>query len=158
MATGDENGDKANRGLSRRGPVKLAEFLGEWFRPSGLLRRLMLDISWPILGIIGWRSFTWAYNDWIQSRHAISVSDEFAIATLAITFLAAVFALLAYQVSTGAPNLELYIMLHGQNPRDYYLVYATESERREKLTGWLRSPSEGHKFLWGDPESDKLAS
>jgi len=154
MTTGDENGNEANRRPPRREPAKLAEFLRERFRAPGMLRKIMLGFSWLILGIIGSLSGTWAYNDWLQSRHAIATSDEFAIATLAITFFAAVFALRAYQVSTGTPNLELWIMLHGQNPRKYYLVYARDSERDGKLAGWFKSPSEDHEFLWKDPDAD----
>lgn len=159
MSTGDQDGSEANRGLFRRGLAKLAGFLGKWFRRSGLLRKLALGFSWLVLAIIGSASGLWAYNDWMQSRPKIAVSDKFAIATLAIAFFAAVFALLAYQVSTGTPDLELGIMLYGQeNPYDHMLKYATDSKRRKKLEGWFESTdpsSEDPKFLWEDPEPTK---
>jgi len=96
--------------------------------------------SWLIVLIIGSVSGIWDYHDWMQSRPETAVTDEFAIATLAIAFFAAVFALLAYQVSTGTPNLKLRIMLYGQDPTKLKLKYATDSERRRKLEEWFKPP------------------
>jgi hypothetical protein len=106
--------------------------------------------------IIGSASGFWAYNDWM--RPEIAASDKFAIATLAIAFFAAVLALLAYQVSTGTPDLELGIMLYKQEPYKYKLTYTTDSKRRGKLRDWFESASpsnEDPKFLWEDPEATK---
>jgi hypothetical protein len=74
---------------------------------------------------------------------------------LAIAFFAAVFALLAYQVSTGTPNLKLRMMLYSQDPKKLKLEYATDGERRGKLKEWFESSgpsSEDPKFLWEDPK------
>jgi len=154
MPTGDENGNEADRDLFNCGLTELAGFLGKFFRRSGLPRRLILFFSWLVLVIIGIASGLWAYSDWTQLRPKIGPTDKFAIATLAIAFFAAVFALLAYQVSTGPPDLELGIMLYRQDPRKYDLKYMTDSERRGKLRAWFKSrgpSSEDPKFLWDDP-------
>ena len=156
--TGDENDNEADRGPFRRELTKLAGFLGKCFRRSGLLRKLALGFSWLVLAIIGSASGLWAFNDWTQSRSPIAVSDKFAIATLAIAFFAAVFALLAYQVSTGTPNLELGLILYKQKPYEYTLKYSTDSRRRKELEDWFKSESTGPssedlKFLWNDPKA-----
>jgi hypothetical protein len=155
MPSEDANSSGPNRGVFRRGLGKLAEFLGEWFRPSALPRKLVLGFSWLILVIIGSVSGTWVYDDWMQSRHRIAVSDKFTIATLAIAFFAAVFALLAYQVSTGTPNLKLGIMFYRQDPYRHKLEYTTDTERWRRLEHWFDSPDpprEDPKYLWDDPE------
>ena len=142
MPAEDENDSKANRSVFHGGLRKLAEFVREWFRPPGLWRKLVLGISWLILLAIGSISGIWAYSD----RAKIGIGDKFTLATLAIAFFAAVLALLAYLVSTGAPNLQLGIMLYkkepGRNdpgPYDYKLEYPTESKRWDKLGNWFKS-------------------
>lgn len=112
-----------------------------------MLRKLILACSAFFLVIIGSESGCWAYEDWTQPRPGISFGDRFAIATLAITFLAVVFALLAYMVSTPVPNLELKMMLQGGNRDKLSLKYKTDSERRGKLKIWFESDSQ----LSGDP-------
>jgi hypothetical protein len=112
---------------------KLAEFAGEWLRPSGLARKLILGFSCLVLIVIGSISGMWASNDWAQ----VKIGDKLTLATLAIAFFAAVLALLAYQVSTGSPNLQLGIMLLNQDPYKYKLNYPTESTRWEKLKTWF---------------------
>jgi len=76
----------------------------------------------------------WAYNGWAQ----VKIGDKLTLATLAIAFFAAVLALLAYQVSTGVPNLQLGIMLLKQDPDKYKLKYPTDSKRWEKLETWFK--------------------
>jgi hypothetical protein len=155
MPTGDENDNEANTDLFRRGLAKLAKLL-EWFRQSRLPRKLGLCLSWLILLIIGSVSGIWASNNWMQLWSKTAASDEFAFATLAIAFFAGVFALLAYQVSTGTPDLELGIMLYMGRPYEHELVYTTDSERRKKLADWFSSPdpsSKDPKFLWDDPNA-----
>jgi hypothetical protein len=153
---GNENDNKADRDPFRRRLAKLPEFLGERFRSSGLPRKLVLGLSWIILLTIGSVSGIWTYGDLTKSRSAIVASDKFAIATLAIAFFAAVFALLAYQVSTGPPNLELRIMLEGQEDRtELNLRYVTDSKRRGELAAWFGSAdpsSEDPESLWNDPK------
>jgi hypothetical protein len=156
MLTGGGSNNEARESFFRRGLAALAEFRGRWLHPPELLRKLGLILSWLILGIIGYESFTWAHKDWMQSRPAITVSEKFTIATLAITFFAAVFALLAYQVSSGTPNLEIGIMLHGQNPYKHKLKYATERERQVILERFFESPAVSGKdseLLWNDPRA-----
>ena len=159
MSTGDQNDNEASRGPFRRRLAKLTGLLGKWFRRSGLLRKLVLYFSWLILAIIGSTSGLGAYNAWMQSRPKIAPADKLAIATLAIAFFAAVFALLAYQVSTGTPDLELGIMLYRhKDPYDYKLIYVTDSKRRKKLEGWFESTdpsSEDPRFLWDDSAATK---
>lgn len=167
MPAEDENDSEANssvliRELGKLKKVllrelgKLKKLVRELFRPSRLPRNLGLSVSWLILLGIGFVSFTWAYNDWVRHRHQISVTDKFTIATLAIAFFAAVFALLAYQVSTGPPNLQLGIMFDNQkNPYDHRLEYMTGRERWLRLGCWFGSsapPSEDPKEYLEDPD------
>lgn len=155
MPAEDENDSEANSSVLLRELGKLKKFVRELFRPSRLPRNLGLSISWLILLGIGFVSFTWAYNDWVRHRHQISVTDKLTIATLAIAFFAAVFALLAYQVSTGPPNLQLGIMFYNQkNPYDHELKYTTGRERWLRLGCWFKSPappSKDPKYL-EDPD------
>jgi hypothetical protein len=149
MPTEDENDSEANSSILLRELGKLKEFVRELFRPSGLPRKLGLSVSWLILLGIGSVSGTWAYNDWAGPGYKITVTDKFTIATLAIAFFAALFALLAYQVSTGPPNLELGIMLHGQgHPYNHRFEYATDRARWRRLECWFKSPTPASE----DPE------
>ena len=156
MPAEEENDSEAKSSVLLRELGKLKEFVREWFRPSGLPRKLGLSVSWLILLGIGFVSGTWAYNDWVRLGHQIGVTDKFTIATLAIAFFAAVFALLAYQVSTGLPNLKLGIMLYKQeNPYNYILEYTTGCERWRRLGCWFESqspPSEHPAEYLGDPD------
>lgn len=104
------------------------------FAPSGLPRKFVVGFSCLILIAIGSISGIWAYN----GRAALTVSDKLTLATLAIAFFAAALALLAYQVSTGTPNLQLGIMLLKQkDPYEYKLEYPTDSKRWEQLKRWF---------------------
>jgi hypothetical protein len=147
----DDNDSEANSDFFRRVRGKLKEFARQWFRPQGIRRKIALGVSWLILLGLGCKSFRWVYDDWAQHRHQIAVIDRFPVATLAIAFFAAVFALLAYQVSTGAPNLQLGIMLHKQkNPYNYKLKYKTGCERWRRLECWFDSsapPSKDPEYL-----------
>jgi hypothetical protein len=138
MSAQDGNDSEANKGISHPRLRKLAEFAGEWLRPAGLPRKLILGFSCLVLIAIGSISGIWANNDWAQ----VKIGDKLTLATLAIAFFAAVLALLAYQVSTGAPNLQLGIMLLKQDPYKYKLKYPTNSKRWEILKSWFEFKSE----------------
>src|SRR6266567_3636959 len=128
MPAQDGNDSEANKSVSHPRLRKLAEFAGERLRPSGLPRKLLPGFSCLVLIAIGSISGMWAYNGWAQ----VKIGDKLTLATLAIAFFAAVLALLAYQVSTGVPNLQLGIMLLKQDPDKYKLKYPTDSKRWEK--------------------------
>jgi hypothetical protein len=152
----DKNDSQANRSVFLRGLGKLKEFVRQWLRPSGLRRKLALSVSWLILIGIGYLSIKWTYNHWTQSGHRIAFNDKLTIATLAIAFFAALFALLAYQISTGAPNLRLGIMFYNQDwPYEHRLEYTTDYERWRRLGCWFKSlvpPSENPEEYLGDPD------
>ena len=69
---------------------------------------------------------------WTRSAYQPTVGDVFSLGTLVITFFAVVIALLAYQVSTGSPDLELGIMLYGEEPYCHVLQFKTSDKR------WVR--------------------
>ena len=148
MPAQDGNDSEANKSVSHPRLRKLAEFAREWLRLSGLPRKLILGFSCLVLIAIGSISGMWAYNDWAQ----LKIGDKLTLATLAIAFFAAVLALLAYQVSTGAPNLQLGIMLLNQHPYEYKLEYPTDSKRWEKLKSWFEFKPESSTPLNEDLE------
>jgi hypothetical protein len=151
----NDNDNEDDRRFSRRVRRKLKEWARQWFRPQGMRRKIALGVSWLVLLGLGCESVRWVYDDWAQHGHQIASIDRFPVATLAIAFFAAVFAFLAYQASTGAPNLQLAIMLHKQkNPYNYKLKYKTGCERWRRLECWFGSsapPSKDPEYL-RDPQ------
>ena len=90
-------------------------------------------------------------NDRVGASHPIgyhiTVGDVFSLATLALTFFAGFVALLAYQSSTGSPDLRLGIMFYDddeeepdeEKPYRYDMYYQTSDERWAKLQAWFES-------------------
>jgi hypothetical protein len=111
---------------------------------AGLLRRSALLLGWmALLGVVVVTT-VWALR--IRSGSRIMVGDVFSLATLSLTFFAGVVALLAYQASTGSPDLRLGITFYDddekpdvEKPYRYEMYYNTSGERWTKLQAWFES-------------------
>jgi hypothetical protein len=109
----------------------------------GLRRRFALLLGWLALIGVGGGTTRWAYHIWTKSAYQPAVGDAFSLATLVITFLAAAVALLAYQVSTGLPDLILAIMFYGEkDARSYEMCYKTSAKRRAELGNWFNAEND----------------
>jgi hypothetical protein len=69
------------------------------------------------------------------------VGDVFSLATLLTTFVAVAVALLAYQGSTGLPNLELIILFYGEE-NTHVMNYTTSAKRWAELGKWFGAPND----------------
>jgi hypothetical protein len=117
-----------------------------------LQRKFALWLGWLVLIGVAAGTTLWAHYIWTRSAYQPMVSDVFSFATLVITFFAAVIALLAYQVSTGSPDLELEIMLFGgEEPKSHVLYYKTNDERWTVLSKWFKA---GNDFSTGELGND----
>ena len=107
----------------------------------GLLRRLALLLGWLALIGVGAGTTAWALYIGSRSAYHIMVGDVFSIATLVLTLLAGVVALLAYQASTGSPDLRLGIMFYGETePYSHEMYYYKTSKKRwDELEKWFNA-------------------
>jgi hypothetical protein len=104
----------------------------------GLRRKIALLLGWLALIGVGGGTTLWAHHIWTRSAYQPAVGDVFSLATLVITFLAAAVALLAYQVSTGLPDLILSIMFYGEkDAQSYEMHYKTSARRWAELANWF---------------------
>lgn len=146
MPTAGDDGLRSEPGLLRRFAGRLRD------NKAGLLRRLALLLGWFALLVVVVGTTVWALR--IRSGYHIKVGDVFSLATLVLTFFAGVVALLAYQASTGSPDLRLGIMFHGdEDPYSYKLNYKTSNTRWTELGKWFNAESYfSAPELEGDPD------
>jgi hypothetical protein len=102
---------------------------------SGSGRRFALVFGWVALLVVVGGTALWASLVWTR----LNVGDVFSLATLVITFLAAVVALLAYQVSTGLPDLILFIWFQNEAPDSRNIYIKTSAERWAELGNWFKA-------------------
>jgi hypothetical protein len=108
-----------------------------------LQRKIALRFGWLVLVGVGAVTTLWASHIWTRSAYQPTVGDVFSLGTLVITFFAVVIALLAYQVSTGSPDLELGIMLYGgENAYRHILHYKTSDKRWAELGEWFKAEND----------------
>ena len=107
-----------------------------------LQRKFALRFGWLVLVGVGAVTTLWAYHIWTRSAYQPTVGDVFSLGTLVITFFAVVIALLAYQVSTGSPDLELGIMLYGEEPYCHVLQFKTSDKRWVELSEWFKAKND----------------
>jgi hypothetical protein len=99
----------------------------------GSRRKFALLLSWVALLVVGGGTALWASFVWTS----LDVGDVFSLATLVITFLAAAVALLAYQVSTGLPDLILIVWFKDGKPDSHNMHIKTSAKRWAELGNWF---------------------
>jgi hypothetical protein len=92
-----------------------------------------LVFGWVALLVVLGGTALWASLVWTS----LNVGDVFSLATLVITFLAAAVALLAYQVSTGLPDLILYIWFQNEAPDSRTIRIKASAKRWAELGNWF---------------------
>ena len=116
-----------------------------------LQRKLALRLGYLVLIGVGAGTTLWSYHIWTRSAYQPTVGDVFSLGTLVITFFAVVIALLAYQVSTGSPDLELGIMLYGgKKPYCHVLHFKTSDKRWAELSEWFKAEHDFSVAKLGD--------
>jgi hypothetical protein len=108
---------------------------GEGLRGKpGSRRKFALLLIWvALLVVVGGGTALWSSLVWTS----LNVGDVFSLATLVMTFLAAAVALLAYQVSTGLPDLILIIWFQDEEPDSHNIHIKTTARRWAELGNWF---------------------